>query len=88
MPGHMGAVSCTVQNLKVVKVDSEKGLLFVHGAVPGPNGGLVKVRKAVKTAKKAVEAKKAPAVEAKKAPAVEAKKAAADEGKKAAEGKS
>ena len=72
MPGQMGAVSRTVQNLKVVKVDSEKGLLFVHGAVPGPNGGLVKVRRAVKTLKKAVEAKKAVGVEGEKA--VEGKK--------------
>jgi large subunit ribosomal protein L3 len=57
MPGQMGGVLRTVQNLKVVKIDTEKGLLFVHGAVPGPNGGLVEVRKAVKTPRKAVEGK-------------------------------
>ncbi len=48
MPGHMGAEQVTVQNLKVVKVDVEKGLLYVHGGVPGPKGGYVTVRKAVK----------------------------------------
>lgn len=80
MPGQMGAVSRTIQNLKVVKVDSEKGLLFVHGAIPGPNGGLVKVRKAVKMPKKAVEPKKA-AAEGKKAEKAE-KTEKAVEGKK------
>jgi large subunit ribosomal protein L3 len=58
MPGHMGAVRRTIQNLKVVKVDAEKNLLFIHGAVPGPNGRLVEVRKAVKGPGKAVEGKK------------------------------
>ncbi len=49
MGGHMGSVRVTVQNLKVAKVDAERNLVFVHGGVPGPNGGLVTVRKAVKT---------------------------------------
>lgn len=48
MPGQMGGVARTVQNLKIVKVDTGKGLLFVRGAVPGPNGGVVEIRKAVK----------------------------------------
>jgi len=48
MPGHMGSVRCTVQNLKVVRVDAERSLVFVMGGVPGPNGGLVCVRHAVK----------------------------------------
>lgn len=48
MPGHMGAARVTIQNLKLVKVDAERGLLFVAGGVPGPNGGNVTVRKAVK----------------------------------------
>ncbi len=48
MPGHMGAEQVTVQNLRVAKVDAEKGLVFVHGGVPGPDGGDVIVRKAVK----------------------------------------
>lgn len=48
MSGHMGAVSCTVQNLEVVRVDSERGLLLVKGAVPGSKGGQVVVSPAVK----------------------------------------
>jgi len=48
MPGHMGAEQVTVQNLRVAKVDADNGLVFVHGGVPGPDGGDVIVRKAVK----------------------------------------
>jgi large subunit ribosomal protein L3 len=45
MAGHMGAVRCTVRNLEVVRVDPERNLLLVKGAVPGPRNGLVLVRK-------------------------------------------
>ncbi|MDP8228092.1 MAG: 50S ribosomal protein L3 [Candidatus Electryoneaceae bacterium] len=45
MPGRMGGGSVTVKNLVVVDVDVEKGLLMVKGAVPGPPGGFIKVRK-------------------------------------------
>ena len=48
MPGHMGAVQETVQNLKVARVDAERNLVFVAGGVPGAKGGHIKVRKAVK----------------------------------------
>ena len=48
MPGHMGAARVTVQNLSVVKVDAERNLLFIKGGIPGPNKGLVVVRRAVK----------------------------------------
>jgi large subunit ribosomal protein L3 len=48
MSGHMGAVACTKQNLEVVRVDAERGLLLVKGAVPGSRGGHVVVRPAVK----------------------------------------
>ena len=48
MPGQMGAKRRSVQNLKVVRIDAEKSLIFLKGGVPGPNGGLVEVRKAVK----------------------------------------
>jgi large subunit ribosomal protein L3 len=48
MPGHMGASQETIQNLKVARVDAERNLVFVGGGVPGPKGGYVKVRKAVK----------------------------------------
>ena len=43
MPGHMGCVKVTVQNLEVVRVDAEKNLLLVKGAVPGPKKALVTV---------------------------------------------
>ena len=48
MSGHMGAEQVTVQNLEVVKVDAERNLLLVKGAVPGAPGGDVVVRPAVK----------------------------------------
>jgi len=43
LPGHHGAVRVTVQNLDVVKVDGDRNLLAIKGAVPGPRGGLVMV---------------------------------------------
>jgi len=48
MAGHMGAVVCTKQNLEVVRVDAERGLVLLQGAVPGAKGGHVMVRPAVK----------------------------------------
>ncbi len=48
LPGHMGAEKITVQNLNVVKVDAEKNLLLIKGAVPGPKGGLLFIRGSVK----------------------------------------
>lgn len=48
MGGRMGGVQVTAQNLKVVRIDAERHLIFIRGAVPGPKGGFVKVRKAVK----------------------------------------
>lgn len=48
LPGHMGVVKVTVQNLEIVKVDAEAGLILVKGAVPGNKGGLVTVRNSVK----------------------------------------
>ena len=49
MAGRMGGDRTSVQNLTVHAVDVEKGLVLVKGAVPGPKGGLVLVRSAVKT---------------------------------------
>ncbi len=46
MPGHMGSVRRTVRNLDVVKIEGDQNLLYVRGAVPGPQGGTVIVRKA------------------------------------------
>ena len=48
MPGHMGAVRVTVQNLEVVSVDAEKNLILVKGAVPGPKKSLVMLKESVK----------------------------------------
>jgi large subunit ribosomal protein L3 len=48
MSGRMGVDKQTTQSLRVVKVDTERGLLLIEGAVPGPKGGLVLVRTAVK----------------------------------------
>jgi large subunit ribosomal protein L3 len=48
MAGQMGNERVTVLNLEVVRADAERGLLLLRGAVPGPNGGLVMVRSAVK----------------------------------------
>jgi len=50
MAGRMGNERVTVQNLTVHAIDSEKGLLLIKGAIPGPNGVLVLVRNAVKGA--------------------------------------
>lgn len=47
-PGHMGNVNRTVQNLQVMRIDKEDNLLFIKGAVPGPNGGVLLVRTARK----------------------------------------
>ena len=48
LPGHMGVVRVTVQNLEVVKVDAENNLILLKGAVPGNKGGLVTIRNSVK----------------------------------------
>jgi large subunit ribosomal protein L3 len=48
MAGRMGVDKQTTQSLRVVKVDIERGLLLIEGAVPGPKGGLILVRTAVK----------------------------------------
>ncbi len=51
MPGHMGSVKVTIQNLEVVRVDAENNLLLVKGAVPGPKKSLVTIKESVKAAK-------------------------------------
>ena len=50
MSGRMGVDKQTTQSLRVIRVDAERGLLLIEGAVPGPKGGLVLVRTAVKGA--------------------------------------
>ena len=49
MPGHMGSVKVTTQNLEVVRVDAEKNLLLIKGAVPGAKKALITVKESVKS---------------------------------------
>jgi len=51
MSGHMGVARRTIENLKVVEVDAERGLLLIRGAVPGAEGGNVIIRPSVKAAR-------------------------------------
>ncbi|MCL6476833.1 MAG: 50S ribosomal protein L3 [Peptococcaceae bacterium] len=51
LPGHYGAERVTVQNLEVVRVDADRNLLAVKGAVPGPRGGLLIIKDSVKARK-------------------------------------
>ena len=48
MPGHMGNVRRTIQNLQIVRVMAEDNVILVKGAVPGANGGILLLRKAIK----------------------------------------
>ncbi len=48
MAGHMGAAKVTIQNLSIHSVDNERGLIFIHGAVPGHKGGWVTICDAIK----------------------------------------
>ncbi len=48
MPGHLGNVKKTIQNLEVIKVDADKNLILVKGSVPGSDNGLLFIRKALK----------------------------------------
>lgn len=51
MPGQMGGVKRTIQNLEIVRVDAEQNLILVKGAVPGPKKSVVTIKESVKTAK-------------------------------------
>ena len=51
MPGHMGNVRITIQNLEIVKIDAENDLILVRGAVPGPKKSLVMIKETVKAGK-------------------------------------
>ena len=48
LPGHMGHTRVTIQNLEVARVDAEKNLILIKGAIPGPKKGLVVIKTAVK----------------------------------------
>lgn len=52
MPGHMGHEQTTIQNVRVIRIDQENGLMLVHGSVPGPKSGIVSVRMTAKNAGK------------------------------------
>lgn len=52
LPSHMGAVQVTIQNLEIIKVDTEDNCILVKGSIPGPKKGLVIIKSAVKTDKK------------------------------------
>lgn len=49
LPGHMGVNKVTILNLDIVKVDADKNLLFIKGAVPGPKGSLISIRDSIKS---------------------------------------
>jgi len=55
LPGHMGCEKVTVQNLEVVRVDTEHNIVYVRGGVPGPNGGVVFLKETTKTVRKKKE---------------------------------
>lgn len=55
MPGQMGNKRATVQNIKVVRIDGEKNLVFIRGGVPGPTGATVLLRRSVKAAARAAQ---------------------------------
>ena len=48
LPGHMGSENVTVQNLEIVRVDAERNLLLIKGAIPGAKGGLLTLKSSVK----------------------------------------
>lgn len=76
MPGHMGDATSTVQNLQVLKVDAEKNLLLVKGAVPGGDNALLFIRRSLKRPE-GMKIKQAPKVSLKKDPLKASKAAAA-----------
>ena len=53
MAGRMGSDTVTTQNVTVQAVDTDKGLILLKGAVPGPKGGLIVIRSAAKSGKEA-----------------------------------
>ena len=51
LPGHMGKVTVTIQNLDVVRVDMDKNVILLKGSVPGAKGSILKIKSAVKATK-------------------------------------
>jgi large subunit ribosomal protein L3 len=79
MPGHLGDVICTVQNLEVLKVDAEANVIVVKGSVPGGDNALLYIRRSLKKPA-GVKPKQAPKVSLKKDPLKASKQAAAGKG--------
>ena len=48
LAGHLGVEKVTIQNLSIVKIDAEKNIIAVRGAIPGPKGGLVVIKNSIK----------------------------------------
>ena len=48
MPGHMGVITKTIQNLQVVEINEEQGYMLIKGSVPGSKNGFVRIAKAIK----------------------------------------
>ncbi len=81
MPGHMGDVQVTVQNLRVMQVDAENNMILVKGAVPGCKNGLLSVSKSFKKAYRSLDEKKEVVIH-KRNPMKQAKAAAKGKAKK------
>jgi large subunit ribosomal protein L3 len=77
MAGHLGAVRSTVQNVEIIRVDAERGLLLIRGALPGSRGGGVTVKPAVRAARATVAQPAKPAAAAANKPAAPKPAAAA-----------
>jgi len=84
MAGHMGAASSTVQNVEIIRIDTERQLLLICGALPGSRGGDVTVRPTTRAVKATVAAKPAAKPGAKPSARPEAKPAAKPEAQPAA----
>jgi large subunit ribosomal protein L3 len=82
MPGHMGCVRRTVQNLQVIQVREAQNLLLIKGAIPGPNGGYVIVRQSKKLRDKIAQTQKVEGKPAKGGAKAAAAKPAASPAKK------
>ena len=80
MPGHMGMDQVTVQNLRVIRVDSDNNLLLVRGAVPGPKNAFVTINRSRKRAFKSLDEKQA-IVAVKRNPMKQSKAKATGKGK-------
>ena len=49
MSGHLGNVMRSIQNLEIIRIDAENGLLLIKGAIPGSKGGYIVIRPSIKS---------------------------------------